>query len=134
MKNGWKVGDDVYNQTAKGNDPSWSAVRSRFWQNEASAPDAASTYGSENLDRMSKGLAPQRYNADKGGVESMELSHEPIPARDGGKDFVPRWPQESIEERGRGFIFIDIEDDVEKHKARYEDFLKKRQMLSPVTG
>lgn len=28
-------------------------------------PDAASTYGSENLDRMSKGLAPQRYNADK---------------------------------------------------------------------
>jgi filamentous hemagglutinin len=57
-------------------------------------PDAASTYGSENLDRMSKGLAPQRYNADKGGVESMELSHEPIPARDGGKDFVPRWPQD----------------------------------------
>jgi len=94
VKNGWKVGDDVYNQTAKGNDPSWSAVRSRFWKNEASAPDAASTYGSENLDRMSKGLAPQRYNADKGGVESMELSHEPIPARDGGKDFVPRWPQD----------------------------------------
>lgn len=94
MKNGWKVGDDVYNQTAKGNDPSWSAVRARFWKNEASAPDAASTYGSENLDRMSKGLAPQRYNADKGGVESMELSHEPIPARDGGKDFVPRWPQD----------------------------------------
>ncbi|WDU64874.1 DUF637 domain-containing protein [Pseudomonas poae] len=94
VKNGWKVGDDVYNQTAKGNDPSWSAVRARFWKNEASAPDAASTYGSENLDRMSKGLAPQRYNADKGGVESMELSHEPIPARDGGKDFVPRWPQD----------------------------------------
>ncbi|MBD8098071.1 hypothetical protein IFR08_19470 [Pseudomonas fluorescens] len=84
MKNGWKVGDDVYNQTAKGKDPSWSAVRARFWKNEASAPDAASTYGSENLDRMSKGLAPQRYNADKGGVESMELSHEPIPARDEG--------------------------------------------------
>jgi len=94
VKNGWNVGDDVYNQTAKGNDPSWSAVRSRFWKNEASAPDAANTYGPENLDRMSKGLAPQRYNADKGGVESMELSHEPIPARDGGKDFVPRWPQD----------------------------------------
>lgn len=94
VKNGWKVGDDVYNQTAKGNDPSWSAVRSRFWKNESAAPDAAKTYGSENLDRMSKGLAPQRYNADKGGIESMELSHEPIPARDGGKDFVPRWPQD----------------------------------------
>ncbi|MCL6703960.1 DUF637 domain-containing protein [Pseudomonas sp. T1.Ur] len=94
VKKGWQVGDDVYNQTAKGNDPSWSTVRSRFWKNEAVAPEAANTYGSENLARMSKGLAPQRYNADKGGIESMELSHEPIPARDGGKDFVPRWPQD----------------------------------------
>lgn len=43
---------------------------------------------------MRKGGAPQRYNADKGGMESMELSHEPVPARNGGKDFVPRWPQD----------------------------------------
>lgn len=41
---------------------------------------------------MQRGLAPQRYNPDKGGMESMELSHEPIPFRDGGTDFVPRWP------------------------------------------
>jgi hypothetical protein len=33
----------------------------------------------------------------------------------------------SVEERGRGFISIDIEGDVEKHKAQYEDFLKTRQ-------
>ncbi|MBY8930256.1 hypothetical protein J1G34_14530 [Pseudomonas sp. Wu6] len=33
----------------------------------------------------------------------------------------------SVEERGRGFISIDIEGDVEKNKARYEDLLKKRQ-------
>ncbi|MBD8189836.1 hypothetical protein IFU20_27055 [Pseudomonas viridiflava] len=33
----------------------------------------------------------------------------------------------SVEERGHSFISIDIEGDVEKHKARYEDFLKKRQ-------
>jgi hypothetical protein len=38
--------------------PSWSTVRSRFWKNEAVAPEAANTYGSENLARMSKGLAP----------------------------------------------------------------------------
>jgi len=43
---------------------------------------------------MKDGLAPQRYNPDKGGMESMELSHEPVPARDGGKEFVPRWPQD----------------------------------------
>ena len=27
-------------------------------------------------------------------MESMELSHEPIPARDGGTQVVPRWPQD----------------------------------------
>jgi len=46
---------------------------------------------------MKKGYAPQRYSPDKGGMESMELSHEPIPRRDGGKDFVPRWPQDHAE-------------------------------------
>jgi hypothetical protein len=33
----------------------------------------------------------------------------------------------SVEERGRGFISIDIESGVEKNKARYEDFLKGRK-------
>ena len=33
----------------------------------------------------------------------------------------------SVEERGRGFISIDVAGAVEKHKARYEEFLKKRQ-------
>ncbi|MDR6234572.1 hypothetical protein [Pseudomonas oryzihabitans] len=88
------MGDDVYANTAKGNEPAWSTVRSRFWKNEAAAPGAAEKYGSENITRMSGGSAPQRYNADKCGLESMELSHEPIPARDGGKEFVPRWPQD----------------------------------------
>ncbi|MFJ9992559.1 hypothetical protein ACIQSO_17665 [Pseudomonas putida] len=35
----------------------------------------------------------------------------------------------SVEERGRGFISIDIERDVEKYKARYEDFLEKRREI-----
>ncbi|HHX4163205.1 TPA: hemagglutinin repeat-containing protein [Burkholderia contaminans] len=90
----WKRGDDVYTPTAKNNDPSWSAVRSRFWKNEAESADAVAKYGAENVARMKDGSAPQRYNPDKGGMESMELSHEPVPARDGGKEFVPRWPQD----------------------------------------
>ncbi len=90
----WKVGEDVYSLTPKGKAPSWSTVRARTWKNEAAGAEAAEKYGAENLERMAKGRAPQRYNADKGGVESMELSHEPIPARDGGTDFVPRWPQD----------------------------------------
>jgi hypothetical protein len=40
------------------------------------------------------GAPPQRFNPDKGGMESMELSHEPIPFRNGGTSFVPRWPQD----------------------------------------
>jgi filamentous hemagglutinin len=94
---GWKVGDDVYKPTAKGNEPAWNTVKSRYWKNEAAKPDAVDKYGAENAERMKKGNAPQRYNPDKGGMESMELSHEPIPKRDGGKEFVPRWPQEHAE-------------------------------------
>ncbi|ATW25296.1 LysM peptidoglycan-binding domain-containing protein [Candidatus Formimonas warabiya] len=93
-KAGWKVGDDIYAPTAKGNAPSWSTVRQRFWKNEAAKANSSDIYGAENIDRMRRGLAPQRYNPDKGAMESMELSHEPIPFRDGGKNFVPRWPQD----------------------------------------
>jgi len=93
-KKRWMIGDPVYNATSKGKDPKWSTVRSRFWKNEAAASDAADKYKLENLIRMKKGLAPQRFNLAKGGIESKELSHEPIPARDGGTEFVPRWPQE----------------------------------------
>ena len=35
---------------------------------------------------------PQRKNRDTGEMETMELSHEPIPLRDGGMRVVPRWP------------------------------------------
>jgi RHS repeat-associated protein len=89
----WKAGDDIYAPT-KGGEPSWSTVRSRYWKNEAASGEAAEKWGAENVGRMKRGRAPQRYNADKGDTESMELSHEPLPMRDGGKDVVPRWPQD----------------------------------------
>jgi hypothetical protein len=90
---GWNVGDDIYTLTSEGNEPAWSTVRSRFWKNEAASPQYG-TWDAEQLDRLGRGLAPQRYNLDKGGIESMELSHEPIPFRFGGRDVVPRWPQD----------------------------------------
>jgi filamentous hemagglutinin len=92
-RGGWRVGDDIYTATRNGA-PSWTAVRNRFWKNAASKPGSAERWGAENVERMRKGLAPQRYNPDKGGMESMELSHEPIPAREGGTEVVPRWPQD----------------------------------------
>lgn len=84
---------DVYAATRAGNAPAWSTVRARFWKSEARNGDFGDWDASDTA-RMSRGLAPQRYNPDKGGIESMELSHEPTPAREGGTEFVPRWPQE----------------------------------------
>jgi hypothetical protein len=89
----WKVGDGINALTKSGREPTWSATRSRFWKNEATNPKFG-PWKTEHLERMRQGLAPQRYNSDKGALESMDLSHEPIPFRDGGTKVVPRWPQE----------------------------------------
>jgi hypothetical protein len=89
---GWKVGDPIYNLTAKGNQPVWSTIRRRFWKNEAF--NNANKYNVENLRRMKNGLAPQRFNSETGLFESKELHHAP-PQRDGGLfDFMPYWPDE----------------------------------------
>ncbi|RAP56919.1 hypothetical protein BTJ49_12320 [Oleiagrimonas sp. MCCC 1A03011] len=90
----WRIGDGIYARTARGNEPSWSTVRARTWKSLAAMPGAEDWWGAENIERMRRGRAPQRYNLDKGGMESMELSHEPVPAREGGRYFVPRWPQD----------------------------------------
>jgi RHS repeat-associated protein len=37
---------------------------------------------------------PQRINPATGQLETMELSHEPVPLREGGTEVVPRWPKE----------------------------------------
>lgn len=68
-------------------------MRARFWKNEAANPQYG-TWTESQLARMRTGRAPQRYNPDKGGMESMDLSHEPIPYRDGGTSIIPRWPQD----------------------------------------
>jgi filamentous hemagglutinin len=94
QKMGWTVSDDIHAPTQNGTQPSWSTIRSRYWKNAATKADAAQRYGADNLGRMRTGLAPQRYNLAKRGVESMDLSHEPTPAREGGKEVVPRWPQD----------------------------------------
>jgi hypothetical protein len=91
----WKVGDDYSMSDKNGNAPSMSTMRKRFWKNEAAEPDAADQYGAANVRRMKRGLAPQRQRPD-GTWESMELSHEPIPARDGGTLLTPRWPEDHV--------------------------------------
>ena len=74
----WKVGDSITKTTKSGKKPSWSTTRARYWKNEAARNP--SKYSYENRVRMRKGKAPQRYNAQKGKMESMELHHK-IPRR-----------------------------------------------------
>ena len=92
----WQPGDDPHGPTNRGSDPSDSTVRRREWKNEAKKPTRGD-FTDADLDRMNEGKPPQRFNPDKGGVESMERSHEPIPKRDGGTKTEPKWPQEHAE-------------------------------------
>ena len=100
----WQRGMDIYTKVGDA-DPAWSTVRSRYWKNRSMDDDAAE-YGDESVSRMARGLAPQRANdRAPGGTESLELSHEPIPYRAGGRGFVERWPCEHADYDPEGFRF-----------------------------
>ena len=89
---GWRVGQPINNLTGAGNTPAWSTVRQRYWKNEAFFNSGR--HEPENLLRLQKGLAPQRFNRATGQTESMELHHTP-PQRNGGLfDVEPLWPDE----------------------------------------
>ena len=92
---GWHVGDPIDNLTSKGKEPSWSAVRSRYWKNEAYYN--SQLYSEEDLFRMKRGLAPQRINPYTNSLESKELHHI-IPRRKNGPNtydnLLPVWPEE----------------------------------------
>ncbi|OPX43331.1 hypothetical protein CLHUN_26760 [Ruminiclostridium hungatei] len=94
---GWKVGDPIDNLTKAGNQPSWSAVRQRYWKNEAF--NTPKNYSPENIARMQKGLAPQRFNELTGKMESMELHHiipqrSNLPNINNYENLRPVWPDE----------------------------------------
>jgi hypothetical protein len=89
----WKPGDDIYSNTNRGTAPSDRTVIRRFWRNEANSP-SRSDYVPSDFARMKQGKPPQKYNADKGAIESMEASHEPLSRLLGGRQMFPRWPQE----------------------------------------
>lgn len=72
--------------------PSWGAVRQRIWKNEAFYN--AKKYSAENLARMKRGLAEQRFNPDTGLWESKQLHHAPPQAEGGLFDVTPMWPGE----------------------------------------
>jgi len=119
----WKVGEDI-NKPINGQTPKFKVIRQRYWKQEAAAAEAnpgqltlqqfhrkylapegkvteeTLPWSPADITRMKKGLAPIRWNQRKADVrngngrESMELSHEPIPYRDGGTQVTQRWPIE----------------------------------------
>ncbi len=92
---GWKIGEPINNRTVTDRTPKWDTVRQRYWKNEALLHPEE--YNAHNLDRMKKGLAPQRINPTTGEIESRELHHIP-PQREGGLfDFIKVWPDEHAE-------------------------------------
>ena len=94
---GWKVGEPVDNLTKAENQPAWSTVRQRYWKNEAYYN--SQKYSAENITRMQKGLAPQRYNELVGTMESIELHHvipqrSNLPGINNYDNLKPVWPDE----------------------------------------
>jgi hypothetical protein len=88
---GWVVGHEINNLTQFGTVPTWSTVRRRYWKNRAHFHPHK--YEPVDLERMKKGLAPQRVNS-AGELESMELHHIP-PQREGNLfDVIEVWPEE----------------------------------------
>lgn len=98
---GWKAGQPKENLTAKGNVPKWDTIRARHWKNEALKhrqgilkENLKYEVTEENLARMEKGIAPQKYNNDLKKWESIELHHDPA-RKDGGLfDVIEVTPQE----------------------------------------
>lgn len=72
-----------------------STYRGRHWRERSKSVEAALRFGSENIDRMKKGLAPRRLNprAPKG-IESMVLAHIGERYADGGRRYIELWPEE----------------------------------------
>jgi hypothetical protein len=70
------------------------AQRRAAWKKLAEDPNSALTPAQRAEIKARGWRGPQRVN-EQGELETMELSHEPIPLRDGGTDVTPRWPADN---------------------------------------
>jgi hypothetical protein len=69
------------------------AQRRQAWRDLAQDPASPFTPAQRQEIEGRNWRGPQRVN-QYGELETMELSHEPIPLRNGGTQVVPRWPDE----------------------------------------
>jgi len=96
-RSGSRLRDDTTGQfVADPNNPASpftfsDAQRRAAWRALVLDP-ASPLSASERAEAEARGWrGPQRVN-EFGEIETMELSHEPVPLRDGGTAVVPRWP------------------------------------------
>lgn len=68
------------------------AQRRAAWKKLAEDPNSPLTAEQRAQIKARRWRGPQRTNPRTGELETMELSHEPIPLRQGGAEVVPRWP------------------------------------------
>jgi hypothetical protein len=69
------------------------AQRRAAWKQLVEDPNSGLSAAERGQIKARGNRGPQRIN-EKGELETMELSHEPVPLRDGGKKVVPRWPSD----------------------------------------
>jgi hypothetical protein len=67
------------------------AQRRKEWRRLAMDPNSDLTDAQRAEIRNRGWRGPQRRDPETGEIETMELSHDPIPRRDGGTSVVPRW-------------------------------------------
>ena len=95
---GWSPGDDIYNLTQNGSEPSPSTVRSRFWKN-VGVSAGASIFGAKNVERLREGKPPQRRNPRTSSYETMKVHL--LSYVDGeGRTPIPNWPSNSVDPYG----------------------------------
>jgi hypothetical protein len=70
------------------------AQRRAAWKKLAEDPSSPLTDLERQHIKERGWRGPQRPNPKTGETETMELSHEPVPLREGGMEVVPRWPDE----------------------------------------
>jgi RHS repeat-associated protein len=70
------------------------AERRAEWKRLAQDPNSPLTPDQRAQIEARGWRGPQRPNSDTGHLETMELSHEPVPLRQGGTQVIPRWPDE----------------------------------------
>lgn len=92
---GWAPGDSIFAPTADEMPPDETTISARFWRATVTLMAGSQWYGDEGIDRMTRGLPPQRRNRRTGHVETLDIGA--VPTVDGTQAARPHWPDEHVD-------------------------------------